>query len=385
MENIKQLLPIFASIREGIIITEPNGKIIIANPATESITGNIPDDLIGHKIQDTIIFKCDKSDISWFLPEALKGDRAIRLPDNSFLEQSKDKKVPVDAISTPLYTQKGEFNGIVLALRDLTEEFKARQKQYEFLGFITHQLRQPFGCMRWDLEILQKEKDKLSPKRQEILDDLFRIVLRFIDFTKDLVDVGRIERGKIEFKKEKIDLRKIIIKTTEELKGLSVSQNVEISLSPKCKETSPLYVMGDSERLRDALSNLITNAIRYNKPKGTVTIDVEKTDIQKIKKISEKTIGAIEIVTYLQQVNLEKNKQFILLTISDTGLGIPKDQQKQVFNNFFRGENVIKKGLKGTGLGLSIVKVIIEQTNGRIFFKSKENIGTAFYIVFPIL
>ncbi|TSC62575.1 MAG: multi-sensor signal transduction histidine kinase [Parcubacteria group bacterium Gr01-1014_48] len=382
LENIANLAPVLASIHESVIVTNTLGEILLANAPTEIITGYMPHELIGKNIEETIRFvgKNQAADFSWYLRESLTGDRSIRLPEGTSLLQLRGGLLPVDATTTPLYGEDGNFAGVVIVVRDIRDEIKVRRRQYEFLSFVSHQLRQPFGTIRWGLELIQQEGDNLTEEHKEMLDDLLKLSVRFANFVNELVDVARFEEGKFKLKQETIDLRKITREVGDELKGLAVSQNISLHLFENTPQGISTTVTGDNNRFHDVFQNLMVNAIRYNNPRGAVTVEAADATPNEIRALAQKSRHSVGIEEYLQATDKEI-KTFLLISISDTGLGIPEDQQADMFNNFFRGRNVEQKGITGTGLGLFIIKIIIEGTSGRIFFTSKENVGTTFYIV----
>lgn len=384
--DIERLSTILASIREAIIITDARGKVTVANPASELITAYLPQALIGRKVQEVLTFTCTKADPSWFLREALAGWRAVELPQDCSLLQPRGTSLPVAARATPLYTSDGQYVGIVLVLRDLTDEVRLKHRQYEFLSFVSHQLRHPLGSLLWGLELIQEEKNKLNPPHREILDDLVKVVQQFTGFIGELIDVSRFEEGRVEFKMEPVDVRTIAEDTAKELQGLALSQNVTITLFPDTPRDVSFTITGDRARLRDVFLNLLSNAIRYNHPRGRVTIKAELVAWDAIERLAAKAQKATGIAAYLRDVTATRGRveRFLLISISDTGMGIPANEQANVFESFFRGSNVTRKGLQGSGLGLVIVRTIIERLAGRIFFESKENVGTTFYLVFPI-
>lgn len=392
-EDIGRLGQVFASIREAVIVADRDGKVIMANPASELIIGYPPHKLIGKRIQDVLPFKCAKADVSWFFSEALAGWRAVALPKDCSILRPTGGPLPVAATATPFYSSQGEYQGIVLVARDTSEEVRLKRRQYEFLSFVSHQLRQPFGSLRWGIEIILREKSRLSPKHQELLEDLLAITTRFADFIKDLVDISRFEEGRVDFKIEPVDIRKMVKEVAKELHPLAVSQNVSLHLFPGTDPQVELVMKGDWGRLHDVFSNLLANAIRYNRPRGTVTVEARflgrDAILDLLSKIHQASSLPESLAAILAQTEKEKSSlagpisDFLLISVSDSGIGIPKDQQANIFESFFRGKNVIEKGLQGTGLGIFIVKSIVERSGGRIFFESQENFGTTFYLVFP--
>lgn len=383
-ENVKHLEPILASVREAVIITDETGMIVLANPVTEFITGVLPGDLVGKKIQKAITFECVASS-SWFLSEALSGSRVVKLPDGCSIVKRDGTKTPAMAIGAPLYTPRGESVGVVLTIHDLTEEMRARSREYEFLSYISHQIRQPLALFRWSLEAVLREREKLDPRHEDILRDLYNSSNRFKGFINDLVDISRLQVGKVKFNIEKVNIRDTIDGVLNATKHIAATHNIKLVIFPNAAKGDSFIVDGDRDRFHDVFLNLITNAILYNRPGGSVTVEAEFEERSVVEYLALKSRGSETVPEYFQSMPARENvkKPFLLISISDTGLGIPEEQQEKTFSSFFRGDNVVQKGISGTGLGLFIVKSIIEGLGGRIFFQSKENAGTTFYIIFP--
>lgn len=381
-QDITRLRSVFASIRDAVFIADTNGVIIMANAASEILTGVLPDDLVGKKLQDSLIIENKKTDVSAFVRDALNGDRAVELAYDSTLRKSDGSLIPIGATATPMYAQDGAFTEIIIVARDLSAEMKLKQRQYEFISFAAHQLRQPFTSMRLGLDAIDDPTIPLDPSRKEMVNELRQIVMRFLNFIKELMEVARLEEGRIEIKKEVVDIRRITESILGELKGLAMSQNVEIHLFPNTSLTDSLLIFCDPERFCDILRNLMGNAVRYNQPRGTVTIDAHTVTLDML---NERLGSAHDALITLQNLRIKNPPEsaWILITVADTGMGIPQDQQSRIFGSFFRAKNVIIKGLQGTGLGLSITKSLTEIMGGHIVFSSIENIGTTFYLVFP--
>lgn len=385
-KDLERLAPILASIREAVIIAEPDGTVILANPASEFITGYLPQDLVGRKIREVLSFQCRGADASRFFTEALAGWQAVELPAGCSLLQPRGKSVPVTATVTPLYSPQGDYAGIILVLRDLSEDVKRKRRQYEFLSFVSHQFRQPLGTLRWGLELVLDGAPNLEPQHRELLSDLHAVTVRFKDFVNDLVEISRLEEGRVELKLETVDLRQVIEAVWQELKAVAESHNVSAELFPGIPPGSTLPISGDKNRLHDIFTNLLSNAILYNRPRGTVKLEARQVSWMSAKELASSRPRAMETSEYLEQFDSRTSPepQFLLVTVADTGLGIPKEQHTHVFESFFRGNNVVRTGLEGTGLGLAIAKALVERMSGTIFFTSEENVGTTFYLLFPL-
>ncbi|MGE5392222.1 MAG: sensor histidine kinase [Candidatus Saccharibacteria bacterium] len=226
--------------------------------------------------------------------------------------------------------------------------------QSDFIDLASHQLRTPLSGMRWLLELLQKgDMSNLSKKQKDYLEKIYASNERMIALVNDVLEVTRLENGetKLYFLPTELDtIIKGLIKEKERLirkKRLTISFNVEQEPFPEVK-TEP-------NKIKQAIGNLLSNAITYTGEGGHIKIHLERLD------------------------------GMALVKVEDNGAGIPKDQQNQVFRKFFRGSNILNYENVGTGLGLYITKAFIENSGGKIWFKSQEGKGTSFYFTLPII
>lgn len=223
----------------------------------------------------------------------------------------------------------------------------------EFVSVASHQLRTPLSAIKWEVEVLTtKQKKGLNAKQLSILENINNLSFRMTRLVNDLLDVARIDQKRLILRKEPVDLVNITNKIINEVETLAKSRNIEISFNV-AKKKMPL-VLGDPERLKLVVENLISNSIKYITKRG-------KIDIKLVKKDSS-----------------------LIFSIRDNGVGIPEEQQDQIFDKFFRSDNIVKYQTEGTGLGLYITKNIIEQSGGKIWFQSIENVGSEFSFSLPI-
>lgn len=229
---------------------------------------------------------------------------------------------------------------------------EVNQMKSEFVSIVSHQLRTPLSSLKWSLNLLMKGKlDKIDNKQEEYLEIIKQSNERMIKLVNDLLDVSRIEQGRLGLRPEKISLSNLVKDLISEMTPLAQANNVllEMEIDDNLPE-----VLADPGRLRLAIGNLLDNAIKYIKEKGRVKIKLNK-----------------------------RNNQ-VKCQIEDNGVGIPENQKNQVFQKFFRSENIMKHQIKGTGLGLFIAKAIIETSGGKIGFISQEGIGSTFWFTLPI-
>lgn len=225
--------------------------------------------------------------------------------------------------------------------------------QSDFITLTSHQLRTPLSGMKWLLELMSKSTTgNLNKKQRELLQKIYSSNERMIALVNDLLEVSRIETGQSKLYLQPTDLAPIVRGLIRE-RGQNVSKKkLQVVLTIE-QEPLPM-VKTEPNKIRQAIGNLISNAITYTPEGGHILIDIKVV------------AGMIEA------------------KIADSGVGIPADQQKQVFVKFFRGNNVLNFETTGTGLGLYITKAFIEASGGQIWFESKEGKGTTFYFTLPM-
>lgn len=222
----------------------------------------------------------------------------------------------------------------------------------EFVSVASHQLRTPLSAIRWETELLLKKKKRgLNEKQINTLETIDALSLRMTRLVNDLLDVARIDQKRLILRKEIIDMTDIIQKVIEEVRPLARARNVELSFS-ESKKKAP-KIMADPEKIKLVVENLANNAIKYTTKRGKI------------------------------EIKLVKKNGDVVFTIRDNGVGIPEEQHGQVFDKFFRSDNVVKYQTEGTGLGLYISKNIVEQLGGKIWFQSIENVGSIFSFSLP--
>lgn len=238
----------------------------------------------------------------------------------------------------------------------ITQNFErlaeASRMKSEFISVVSHQLRSPLSNLKWTLELLISGKlGKIEEKQIEYFKILKENSERMQELISDLLTVSRIETATLPLKKKEFSLEELTKELILEFGPLIRASNVEVKF--EAQEDLP-KVFADPNQIRLAIENLLDNAIRYIKEKGQVLI------------------------------KLEKRKKDLYFEIKDNGVGIPKKDQKYIFQKFFRSENVLKYQTQGSGLGLYISKAIVERSGGKIGFKSEENKGSTFWFTLPL-
>jgi len=223
----------------------------------------------------------------------------------------------------------------------------------EFINIVSHQLRSPLTNLKWTVDFLElKEWDKESEKKEEYFSVVKENINRMMELIDDLLVVSRLEQETIPLIKKEVALDKMIEEMISQFKSFAEASNIKIEFHRQ--ENLPKIFI-DVSQMKLIIENLIDNAIRYTRGGGKVEIKLEKN-----------------------------GDNSIYFEIKDSGVGIPKEDQKYIFQKFFRAENAMKDQTRGTGLGLYMVKSIVEKSGGKIGFHSEEGKGTTFFFTLPI-
>lgn len=222
----------------------------------------------------------------------------------------------------------------------------------EFVSFAAHQLLTPLSAIGWYSEMLLSGKNiKTKKQEKEFLREIYNSNRRMVRLVISLLNISRIELGKLGVNPEKTDLIQIAAAVLQEIKKTAKEKLPAIKIDYNKKT---LILHADPKFIEVILQTLLINAIRYTPQTGKIVLTVS-----------------------------EKNKK-ILITVADNGIGIPKNQQAKIFEKFFRADNARLKYAYGVGLGLYLIKLVLEIVGGQIWFKSSENKGSTFFVELPM-
>jgi len=348
---------ILTSMGDGLVVVDKEGKINYINKSFEEMLGWKTKEILGKSMVEVV----PREDISGkevlfkerILTQALSGKKFIAGLANPFYYIRKDKsRFPASSTIAPVILN-GKIVGAVEVFRDITKEREIDKAKTEFVSLASHQLRTPLSTVSWYSEmLLSGDAGEITDDQKKYLEEVYKSNQRMVDLVNTLLDVSRIEMGTFIVESKLTDIVNLTKSTIDE-QGLQIAEK-KIKFSSSFDNDIPL-MQSDPKLLRMVIQNILSNAIKYTPNNGKVKISVSL-----------------------------KDKNNILLEISDTGHGIPKNQQDKIFTKLFRADNVIGKDTEGTGLGLYIAKSIVEQSGGKIWFESDENKGTVFYFTLPI-
>lgn len=237
-------------------------------------------------------------------------------------------------------------------IRGVEQVARLNKLKSEFISIASHQLRTPLSAMKWETEIvLSKYKKGLNKRQIASIENIRILSFRMTKLVSDLLDVTKIDQGKMVFRREKVDFKKVAEAVLKEVDCVIKEKKIRIIFN---KEKRIPIFWGDPEKIKLILDNLVGNAVKYIDNRGKI------------------------------EIKASKSQGFLICSVKDNGVGIPKEQHKQIFNKFFRSDNTVKYQTTGTGLGLYIVKNVVDQSGGKIWFDSKEDTGTVFAFSLPM-
>lgn len=331
-----------SSINEGLIMVTTGQKISIINEKAKAIIG-IPH-LERPSLLDVIQALYGTFDFRGATDRVLASKQT-----ESFQEFSAGSSI-YKIIANPVKEKNGDIAGVVFVFSDITKEKEIDRMKTEFISITSHQLRTPLSSMKWFLEmLLNKDAGELPEKAQSIVNDIYTSNERIITLVNDLLDVSRIEAGKMQNEPTPTNLIEFLKSMLPETEQQFVKRRQTFEFHRP--DTLP-RVLVDPKLVWQVLSNLLSNASKYTPEGGKISLE------------------------------LSSQNDAVLLKVVDNGYGIPEFQQHRIFEKFFRADNTAK--MEGTGLGMHIAQQITEAMGGKIWFESAEGKGTTFYFSLPL-
>ncbi len=348
-EKSERLAAIVRNADEAIIGKTADGTITSWNRGAENLFGYAADEAIGKSIR--IIVPKDKlKEEDQIIKSIGRGEEVKHL--QTVRIRKDGSTVYVSLSLSPIKNPAGDIIGISTIVIDTTKETQIDRAKTEFVSLASHQLRTPISAVNWYAEmLLAGDLGKLTDKQKQFIEEIYHGNQRMVELVNALLNASRIELGTFIIEPKPTDIAELARNVLKELKQdiqkkkLVVMERFDAKLPP---------VNLDPQLMRMVIQNLLSNAVKYTPDEGSITCSIEQS-----------------------------GKNFTI-TVTDTGCGIPKNQQDKIFTKLFRAENVREKDVDGTGLGLYIVKSIIDNASGSIKFVSEENKGSTFSVTFPL-
>lgn len=358
-QNIEQLTlernkleSILMSIANGVVVCDDDDKVVLVNNHAQKLLEVDDKQILNTQIQqyiDTSGNYCFKDKIEQF------KDTPLEIIEKKPIEFNitVDEKV-IKSIISPMFSRSKDYVGYIIVLIDMTKEAEMEQMRAGFISNVSHELRTPVTVLRSYIDTLYNYGNEFDYETQkEFIGTINQEIIRLNRMVNDILDFSRLEAN-ANMEKEQNNLSALVDECVGQVGVLLKDHNLKINIEKRAELPEFMFNYDAIER---ALTNYLSNAIKYSPENGTITVGLD--------------------------LNKENNQAVV--TVTDEGCGISEENQKKVFNRFYRVENNTHT-IKGTGLGLNLVKTTIEKHhNGKVFVHSQEGHGSTFGFTLPIV
>ena len=335
--NVKsaQLETIVTNLPFPMALIDAQGYIILSNPlfqqfSTESVTAS-------------------ETDTKNFIPEVRSFIRNTYISEEAALKSININTIDYQAISVPVYDDKSRYSGCLVMFMDITQILEGERIQKRFIADASHELKTPLSSITGMIQILNRPDFKDEETRKEFTQQIEAEALRMDSIIQDMLTLSRLSSKQVILELQRIKLIELIKGAYAPLKQRF--EEKKLSLSMTVDET--IILNADRDKFHQVLTNLLVNGLKFTE-KGGVSIEAHKQD------------------------------GFCILTIKDTGVGISKEDQKYIFERFYRSDHSRSRQSGGSGLGLAIVKSYLSAHKADIEVSSEPNQGTSFIIRIPL-
>ena len=330
-------------VDDGVFLVDDEGVIRHWNPAAEAITGIGSPEALGRRVEETLP--------GWEAVAPLIPVASVPRPGSV-----EAKVVPLEFDGRELWLSISGVtfsDGIVYAFRSLTEERALEELKGEFIATVSHELRTPLAAIYGSAQTLLREDIELDESGQKrLLDVIAQESERLSRIADDILFANKLDSGQFVLGEKRIDLLALAREVVDQMRACFASRD-DISIDLAVPATIDSLV-GDSDKLRQVLINLIDNAVKYSPDGGRIDVAVEARD------------GGVRI------------------SIRDEGIGIAPLEQRRIFGKFYRVDPALTRGVGGTGLGLYICRELVRRMEGRLSVRSEEGKGSTFIVELPV-
>ena len=346
---------ILEAVADGVLVTGTQSEILLLNKSAHNILG-IAENSIERSLPGLQNFFGEK--VAYWLStiQSWTEKPAKILTDAVISEKINLNDHQVISVHLSPVLWRNEFLGTVSVFRDITMEVQIDQLKTDFISNISHELRTPMTSIKGYVEVLLMEASgKINDQQKHFLEIIQGNTNRLTSLVDDILDVSRIESGRIILRPQSIDLLSKINEMVEIHKNVSMNDSKQVDYHVKSVGKIP-RIMADPQRMEQVVLNILNNARIYSYHQGEIIITVEAFE------------------------------KFIKIVFTDQGVGVPKDEQEHIFERFYRGRNALNMNSAGTGLGLAIARILIEMHAGNITLESSgiPGEGSSVIIMLPI-
>ncbi|MBD2155214.1 PAS domain S-box protein [Leptolyngbya sp. FACHB-16] len=371
---------ILNSVGEGICGLDLEGRITFINPAATNLLGYTRDELIGQSIQ--VILENAKesanrdSDGPSTIDVFLYNGAAQAKRDTFWCKDGT--AVPVEYVSTPI--QEQEIVGSVITFKDITERQVVERMKDEFISVVSHELRTPLTSIHGSLGMLASGLLATDPSTSKrLLDIAVASTERLVRLINDILDVERIESGKVTMQLQACDAKELVQRAADALQPMAEKSEITLQV-----QAEPITFQADPDRILQTLTNLLSNAIKFSPAHSHVWITATLDQGSELQPDASNIQAEGLFATILRKSANLLNPPHVLFSVADQGRGVPLDKQETIFERFQQVDASDSRNQDGTGLGLAICRNIVQQHGGHIFVDSILGKGSTFYFTIPL-
>ncbi|RKN85479.1 two-component system histidine kinase PnpS [Paenibacillus ginsengarvi] len=350
LENESRLSSVLDNMVSGVVMIDGDGRIVLMNRSVEDILGDVSSELIGKPY--------DNAKQPYELVQLIKEciDRGEHIRDEINFYFPDERIVEVNLV--PMRGVEEEWLGLVIVLHDITAIRRLEKVRSEFVANVSHELKTPVAAVKGFAETLlagAMNDPEIAKSFLQIIYDESERLNRLIG---DILELSKVESKRVPLLFSPVHLNSFVRKTLDMMQSSAVKKDISLDM-----QVDPeLYMEADEDRLRQIMINLLSNGINYTPEGGKVKVQVEE-------------VAAAG----------DGGEDKIRITISDTGIGIPKKDLPRIFERFYRVDKARSRSSGGTGLGLSIVKHLVELHKGSIRVESDIGLGSKFILELPVI
>jgi signal transduction histidine kinase len=354
-----------SNLPEGIVVTDVDLNVVLANPASTSYLGldqplpeGVPlDECLASRLEP---FLQDPQVLTHFLERTRALDRGLSEGWVDFKDASKRLWL----VGAPVWDESGDSpSGHVILIRDARQEEDSEREKLGFVSVVSHELRSPLTSILGYGELLLS-RDFKRDRRNDFLRVIFSQAEHLSRLVEDLINLSRLSQGRMRMYWSKATFYQVVASLSTQLDALMSPRHrllIDVPL-----DQPPFYM--DRDKLRVILNNLVGNAVKYSPGGGEVVLRGE-------------TILSVE---QAQALGIPTAPPFLLASVQDQGIGIPEEALPHVFDRFYRADNTVTRQIGGTGMGLTITKALVELHDGSIWVQSGLGQGSTFCFTLPM-
>jgi PAS domain S-box-containing protein len=398
-ERTLELQRILETSVDGIIITDPQGSITMANEFMETITGYTQDELIGKNTAALLPQGKEYQEKAEKLLLRLLEEPVVMGSELNWLGKN-GTTIDIEINAALLKTSEGKTTGTIASVRDITKRKRteaelrraketaetANRAKSEFLANMSHELRTPLNHIIGFSElVLNKHYGDLNETQEEYLSDVVTSSHHLLSLINDILNLSKVEAGKMELIVTKVRIKRLLEKIVTVFHEKAIKPKIKLSIK---REHLPETINADERKLKQILYNVLSNAIKFTPEGGNICLSAR--EVNHILRPGRRWRDPVSLQIIDNQTDTDngrgvKRRKCIEFSIADTGPGIKPEEQKRIFEPFEQLDASSSKKYQGTGLGLSLTKSLVDLHGGKIWVESEgEGKGSTFKFIIPV-